>query len=343
MRVLFTFAAPTFGSNPYTEQLARSMPADIQWEYWSWGRALTWRYDVVHVHWPEYMLRHDSAIQALIKQLLALALLARWRIRRVAVVETIHNERPHEPGSRIERYILRHLESRVNAWIKLNPATTDRPPYTGYIPLGHYVDWFSRDSEDESIPGRLLFFGLVRPYKGVESLIASFTGLPDPRASLHVTGRPHDDETRDRITSLASADLRVTVELRHLDDNELAKAIRRAEAVVLPYQNMFNSSAALAALSLDRPIIVSRSQSMEALAEEVGSCWVHLLEGPMSSASLSAARSWLALTTADRANTVPNLSNRGWKDSGEVHAETYERARSIARAKSRARQFRTAH
>ena len=38
---------------------------------------------------------------------------------------------------------------------------------------GHYREWYG-PSNAPSVPGRLLCFGLLRPYKGVESLLAAF-------------------------------------------------------------------------------------------------------------------------------------------------------------------------
>jgi glycosyltransferase involved in cell wall biosynthesis len=72
----------------------------------------------------------------------------------------------------------------------------------------------------------VLFFGLLRPYKGLDTLLAAWRGVAD--AELWVVGRP-------RMALPTSAPDRVRFVPRFVSDAELAAFFRRADIVVLPY------------------------------------------------------------------------------------------------------------
>jgi glycosyltransferase involved in cell wall biosynthesis len=100
----------------------------------------------------------------------------------------------------------------------------------------------------------VLFFGLLRPYKGLEVLLEAWTGIED--AELWIVGRP-----RMELESLrAGAPDRVRLMPRFVSDAELPAFFRRADIVVLPYTSAerFDQSGVLAtALAFGRPAIVS--------------------------------------------------------------------------------------
>jgi glycosyltransferase involved in cell wall biosynthesis len=110
-------------------------------------------------------------------------------------------------------------------------------------------------SRDDGRPVAL-FFGLLRPYKGVETLLGAWRGITG--AELWVVGRP-----RMEIGPLrAAADglEGVTLVPRFVPDAELPALFRRADVVVLPYARTerFDFSGVLAtALAFGKAVIVS--------------------------------------------------------------------------------------
>jgi beta-1,4-mannosyltransferase len=74
----------------------------------------------------------------------------------------------------------------------------------------------------------------------------------------------------------------------YLNDAELARVIRAADHVVLPYRRVLNSGSAMLALTLGRPVLLPRTPTFEALAEHVGPGWVALFDGTPDAARLSA-------------------------------------------------------
>ena len=120
--------------------------------------------------------------------------------------------------------------------------------------------------------------------------------------------------------------------LEFVDDDVLVREISAASLVVLPYAEMHNSGAALVALSLDRPIVVPRTPSNTALADEVGHAWVRQYDGELTEDVLMSA---LSAADAVGSDERPKLEGRDWDSIGRQHRDVYQDA--IADAKEHGR------
>jgi beta-1,4-mannosyltransferase len=169
----------------------------------------------------------------------------------------------------------------------------------------------------------LAFVGRVRPYKGVEHLIEVFSQIDDRALSLYVAGLPSTAEIADAVTRLVAADPRVELSLDYVDDAALVRAVTNAQLVVLPYRHMHNSGAVLAALSLDRPVLVPENDINHSLADEVGHPWVHMFDGDLRAEHVE--RALASLEEAPPAGG-PDLSNREWGDVGRAHLLAFRQA-----------------
>jgi beta-1,4-mannosyltransferase len=333
--VLQSFGSPTARTNPYLTQLLSSVSPAVSVETFSWRRAIVGRYDVFHCHWPEHLIRNKSWRQRWLGRALFALLLARLRLRRTAVVRTAHNITPHEQGGRVERLLLNRFDRRTSLWI----ALTDRTPLPAgatvrVIPHGHYRDWYARYAVPPARPGQLLFFGLIRPYKGVEELLDSFLECADPEARLRIVGAGADPELVQRVERATRSDPRVTAHLAHATDEQLAAEIGAAGAVVLPYREMHNSGVLLLTLSLGRPVVVPDSDVAAAMSAEVGPGWVNTFRPPWDSAALAGA---VELSRQALPARPPDLHAREWAQIGDLHVAAYREAVRIARPSSRRR------
>lgn len=355
-RVLMSVRTPRPTTNPYVVQLVEALAPHAEVAWFSWPRALAGRYDLLHWHWPEVALRRSGALARVAARLRFAALLARLALTRTPVVRTLHNLAPHEGAPRADRALLALAQRQTTWWVALTArdAAGERTGRTTLAPHGHYRAWSARPGLDASggtggtapVAGRLLFCGLVRPYKGVENLLVAFADLDDPTASLHVTGACPDADLAASITARAAADPRALARLAHLDDADLVAAVHAAQLVVLPYREMHSSGALLLALSLGRPVLVPRTPVTDDLAAEVGAAWVQRYDGDLSSSHLSAALSAVAglaegarLTGgADGAGPHgPDLSARGWPAAGAAHARAYAAALAARPVRARRR------
>lgn len=322
IRVLVPFRLGRSTTNPYLTQLYASLPEGTSVLSFSWRTALLGRYDVFHTHWPEILLRGTSPVKTGLRRALALALLLRMRLTRVAIVRTLHNTGAHESGSRIENAILDLFWRSTAAFVRLNartPAPADRPVET--ITHGHYRDWFADHPRRSPQPGRLAYFGLIRPYKNVPELVAAFRGAAVDGRTLLVMGKPSDAATEKAVTDSVAGDDRVTLMLSYVDDATLTSELTGAELVVLPYADMHNSGAALLALSLGRAVLVPDNDVTRDLAAEVGDTWVRRFASPLTPEVLADAVHDLPSDDAR-----PDLSAREWEPIGRAHRDLYERA-----------------
>jgi len=322
LTVLQSSGRPTRTTNPYLLQLLDALPPPLRIEYFSMKRALFSRYDVFHVHWPEYLVRHRTRAGTWAKQAgMALVLLRLWAMR-IPIVRTLHNLAPHEAGNLGERVLLRWMDRLTTLWIRINPATQERAPATVTILHGHYRAWYAAIPKPRPVAGRLLHFGLLRRYKGVETLLACMQALDDPSLSLRIVGNPASEELADEVRAGCRRDPRISARLEYVDDETLAREIGEAELVVLPYRQMHNSGTLLLSLSLDRPVLAPANDANAAIAAEVGPGWVYLYEGEIDA-------SLIADTLArvrERDDGAPDLSARDWERLGQQHHRAYAAA-----------------
>ncbi len=318
--VLFSTERPTSTTNPYLTQLYAALPGTVKPRFFSMRDALLSRYDVLHLHWPEYLLRHSSAAGTLAKQCCVALLLLKLRLTGTPVVRTLHNLAPHEQHGWRERVLLDWIDGLTRRWIRINATTPVRPPFTDTILHGHYRDWFASMQQDAQVPGRLLHFGLIRPYKGVETLLEVMACVDDPALSLRIVGSPATPQMRELIEAATADDPRITALLAYVEDPVLAREVSQAEMVVLPYRQMHNSGTLLLALSLGRPVLAPWSESNAAIAQEVGPGWVFLYDGELDGALL---RGTLDKVRSAERSKLPDLSQRDWDRIGRQHYHTY--------------------
>ncbi len=306
-------------TNPYVVELNERLARRVTVELFSWRRFLLGRWDVLHVHWPEVLVRRRTPSRTwLAATLLRLGLLRARGGRRV-VVRTVHNLEPHEGQAPAVRRALDAVDRATRGWVVLNGHTP--PPGPGpvaVIPHGTYTQWYAGAPEPAAVPGRIAYVGLVRPYKGVDDLVRAFRSTADDALTLHVCGRPQDEAAADALRALAGDDPRIHLDLRHLPDADLAREVRQAELVVLPYRAMHNSGAALLALSLGRPVLVPRNPVTDDLAAEVGAAWVQRLEGALDGGALVDA--W---SRARGLTGAPDLGARDWDEIADAHVRFF--------------------
>ncbi|MDR2988715.1 MAG: glycosyltransferase [Nocardiopsaceae bacterium] len=110
-------------------------------------------------------------------------------------------------------------------------------------------------------PFRLLYLGVVRPFKGVEDLVAAFSGLDRDEAvrfRLRVVGETWEGWTApaEAIARSPHSDLIERVD-RYVTDAEVAAFFGQADAVVLPYHRSSSSGPLHIAMSAGLPVITT--------------------------------------------------------------------------------------
>jgi len=148
-----------------------------------------------------------------------------------------------------------HGATRLREEVGLDPARVR------VIPHGAF-DYFTRLPEEKPLPAELegaagpviLFFGLLRPYKGLDTLLRAFRELKG--AELWIVGNPRMDlEPLRRLA--AEAPGRVRFVTRFVEDAEVPAIFRRADLVVLPYRDIEQSGVLYTGLAFGKPLVLS--------------------------------------------------------------------------------------
>jgi glycosyltransferase involved in cell wall biosynthesis len=161
------------------------------------------------------------------------------------------------------------------------------------IPHGAF-DYLTRLPEERPLPRELegaegpviLFFGLLRPYKGVESLLEAFGRVEG--AELWIVGNPRMDMAPLRALA-AKAPGRVRTVTRFVDDAEIPAIFRRADLVVLPYLDAEHSGVLYTGLAFGKPLVLSAVGGFS----EVAATGAARLVSPGDTAALASALSEL--------------------------------------------------
>lgn len=140
------------------------------------------------------------------------------------------------------------------------------------IPHGSF-DYLTELPDEAPLPKELegasgpviLFFGLLRPYKGVDVLLDAFASVEG--AELWIVGNPRMDMTglRARAEKLGG---RVRWLSRFVDDSELPAIMRAADVLVLPYRDGEQSGVLYAGLAFEKPMVISDVGGLGDVARE---------------------------------------------------------------------------
>ncbi|HMB55431.1 MAG TPA: glycosyltransferase family 4 protein [Thermoanaerobaculia bacterium] len=146
------------------------------------------------------------------------------------------------------------------------------PERVRVIPHGAF-DYLTRLPEEKPLPPELegaegpviLFFGLLRPYKGVDTLLEAFRQVKG--AELWIAGNPRMDiEPLRRLA--AEAPGRVRFVPRFITDAEIPAIMRRADVLVLPYRDAEQSGVLYAGLAFGKPMVLTAVGGFPEVAAE---------------------------------------------------------------------------
>lgn len=187
--------------------------------------------------------------------------------RHTKKVAIIHNLNPHEKRF-FDRFFNRCFLNAYDAFVVLSAAVEKEvlelkpdakialiahPPYEGEA---NAMDTQAARLQLGLDPEKktLLFFGLIRPYKGLSELIAAF-GLLDDSYQLLIAGEVYGDAQiyEQALQELPFANWKFVN--RYLPDAEVDTYFAAADLVVLPYLNATQSGIRAMALSQKRAVL----------------------------------------------------------------------------------------
>ncbi|MEV5407985.1 glycosyltransferase family 4 protein [Thermopolyspora sp. NPDC052614] len=192
------------------------------------------------------------------------------------VTALCHNVLPHERKP-YDRPLMKALLRRVHAVLthseqqsalagELTPAPRRVAVMPPHLPVKRPGD---AANEPDGVRERLLFFGLVRPYKGLDLLLRALAAGP-PQVSLTVAGEFWGglDETRALIAELGLTD-RVELRPGYVPAQDVPGLFERADALVLPYRSATAS----------QNVWLGHEHGVPVIATRVGALADHITDG----------------------------------------------------------------
>ena len=209
--------------------------------------------DVAVLNWFEDRIGNGlSGWLRFIKTFLMLVLI-RLSFRKLIWVR--HNLKPHKPHSRIlYKFILWMLKKLSDKQVIHRPVSQIKGAIVVPHPL--YTNNFENEKVDKEID--FLFFGLIKPYKGLDSLLQVW-----PKdIKINIIGKCEDKKFEQNILNIINErELDVDLKLEFLDIDELNEIISKTKFVILPHQenSMIVSGTFYHAISMGAKALVLRT------------------------------------------------------------------------------------
>jgi glycosyltransferase involved in cell wall biosynthesis len=265
--------------------------------------------------WRLWRIKPDLAICAMpgpLDVLMAVAL----RILGARLVVVVHDADPHPGDGFPMQMALQRLMCRMAGGLavlcghvgaRLREQRLAGPERRPLIPFSHPPFAFDvLATERAEGPRRLLCFGRLLPYKGLDLLAGSLASLsPDIALEVRVVGSGPESPALDALRACRG----VTVENRWVPETEIGSLLAWSDALILPYREASQSGVAAAALAAGKPVIATR---VGGLLEQLGGAPQTVLCEPDATSLAGAIGLWLE---APIQAATPLDATEAWRDA----------------------------
>ena len=200
----------------------------------------------------------------------SLGYITRRMKKHCKVISILDNVIPHEPrffDTPLTRYFLTGSTGSVTLCeavsedlLKIKPEadfTVIQHPLYSHFGLKKDRQEAERELGLESGKKNILFFGLIRKYKGLDILLEAFGKLSEDY-QLIIAGEPYGsfDPYQQIIDRLPGKD-RIHASLKYIKDSEVSKYFSAADLAVLPYRSATQSGISSVSYHFEVPMIVT--------------------------------------------------------------------------------------
>jgi beta-1,4-mannosyltransferase len=305
-RVAFFPNFEALTANPYWRILAESLEVKGMRVEKSGANSFSLRWllanyrkvNILHLHYIQQFYAFENT-QARLRWVIRFARnLITARILGYRTVFTLHNLKPTyslHPAwvDHLGHWVAANLTTSVivhcQAARQMLTEEYGRRKSVYVIPLPNYKAVYPNEIIREQARDRLgllpdqtvfVFFGGLRPNKGIETLINAFQQLPDNHIRLIIAGKPWPPRDYiEEICRLSSKDCRVKLYLEHINDEHVQTFLNAADIVVLPFARILTSSSAMLAMTFGRPVVVPAMGCLpELVTPETG--WIYEPDEP---------------------------------------------------------------
>lgn len=238
---------------------------------------------------------------------------------RCKVISILDNVVPHEPhffDAPLTRYFLGGSDGSITLCNAVAGDLLKLKPDSKFAVIPHplYSNFGEKKDRDLSCvrlgldPARktLLFFGLIREYKGLDILLEAFDGLGD-EYQLVVAGEPYGSfQKYQDIIDASPAKDRIHLFLRFIADSEVADFFSAADLAVLPYRSATQSGINAIANHFELPMVVT---DVGGLKEAIGETGTGLVASDPRPATVRAEIERFFATPGLQENCIENIKH----------------------------------
>jgi glycosyltransferase involved in cell wall biosynthesis len=124
--------------------------------------------------------------------------------------------------------------------------------------LKRYTKATSREKLNINTENVILFFGMIRPYKGLDKLIEAFSTLKDSDATLLIVGESYENIDKYKLLIEQSGLQEKTMFInKFIDNDEIELYFKAADVVVLPYYSGTQSGILMMAYGFGIPVVAT--------------------------------------------------------------------------------------
>jgi beta-1,4-mannosyltransferase len=236
--------------------------------------------DVLHIHWIADLLKQavwsDNMVIYRFKCLLLVIECWLIRLSGIKIIWTIHNKFAHEGYDKKKELLYRKaLAKGVNKIIVHSKAALifleemyemTLSNKTEVIEHGSYANIYPKISIERSelrskvnIPNNAMvigYFGQIRSYKGVESLIDSINELAErPDIYLFLAGLVRPEEYTATLLNLIKSE-NIKFKFEYLSDQDLINYINMTDIICLPFADSLTSGSTILAMSCGKALLL---------------------------------------------------------------------------------------
>lgn len=261
-------------------------------------------YSIVHIHWlyelgfifKNKFLNFLSQTFFFIYSILFFTFL---KVLGFKIVWTVHNVTTHEKQTLNDVAISRYLAALSSALIVHSPETISKLKHVGIegkthiIPHGnyngHYPNSLTREQAREKlqIGNKLtfLYFGQIRRYKGVDTLINVFTKLNEDDMQLVIAGSCNDPELKQTIEKAVKENPEsIYFFPNYIPNDQIQRYYNAADCVVLPFKHITTSGSVLLSFAFKKPLIFPDIGNMKEFPDTIGFKYDHQQEDGLEKA-----------------------------------------------------------
>ena len=230
--------------------------------------------DIFHLHWIHPFYMGKNVCFAATKAILFFFQIIFLKLLNIKIAWTAHNLNAHENKfPKMDRFCTAVVLKFASAIIVhcVTAQTMLRSKFhfdfankIFVVPHGNFIEHYDNTINTKMARRQLgipldvftfLFFGTLRPYKGIVELVDAFKYIGRDDVLLVIAGQPQNDDFEKQVQDIVAGRKNILFSPGIIHEQDIQVYLNAADVVVFPYRDILTSGAVILAMSFARPCI----------------------------------------------------------------------------------------